>query len=128
MRLCLNRSRLFFTPSKHRGLYRGYKCDYHKQINEELLDKAVIETISNLVNRDEFATFMQNKIKMKVDVSELEEEIKSYEKHLKQNNSQKEAILSDISNLDLDDSEYEACFANGTMTHTFLDVTIERAE
>ena len=40
---------------------RGHKCDYRKQIREELLDDAVAEVIVKLVNNPNFATMMQGK-------------------------------------------------------------------
>lgn len=40
---------------------RGHKCDYRKQINEELLDDAVAEIIVALVSKPKFAAMMQEK-------------------------------------------------------------------
>lgn len=45
---------------------RGHKCDYKKQIHEELLDSAVT-VITKLVSNSKFAAMMQEKISMKVD-------------------------------------------------------------
>ena len=46
---------------------RGHKCDYKKQISEELLDSAVAEVIVKLVSNPKFAAMIQAKINMKVD-------------------------------------------------------------
>lgn len=40
---------------------RGHKCDYRKQIREELLDDAVAEVIVKLVSNPHFAAMMQEK-------------------------------------------------------------------
>ena len=50
----------------------GHKCDYKKQVNEELLDDAVAEVIVKLVSNPKFAAMMQEKINMKVDTSVIE--------------------------------------------------------
>ena len=41
---------------------RGHKCDYKRQIREELLDDAVAEVIVKLVRNPRFADMMQQKI------------------------------------------------------------------
>ena len=38
----------FYYGCKHRSMQRGHKCDYKKQIREELLDDAVAEVIVKL--------------------------------------------------------------------------------
>ena len=40
----------FYYGCKHRSMQRGHKCDYKKQIREELLDDAVAEVIVKLVS------------------------------------------------------------------------------
>jgi site-specific DNA recombinase len=35
----------FYYGCKHRNMTRGHKCDYKKQIHEEMLDEAVAEVI-----------------------------------------------------------------------------------
>ena len=51
----------FYYGCKHRTMTRGHKCDYRKQINEELLDSAVAEVIVKLVSNPKFAAMMQEK-------------------------------------------------------------------
>ena len=70
----------YYYGCKHRKMTRGYKCEYNKQINEELLDKAVVEIISKLVSNPRFAELMREKIDTKVDTSDLDKEIATYEK------------------------------------------------
>ena len=85
---------------------RGHKCDFKKQINEELLDSAVAEVIVKLVSNPKFAAMMQEKISMKVDTSAIEQEIANYEKQLRQSYSVKVRLMEEIDSLDPDDKHY----------------------
>ena len=91
---------------KHRTMPHGHKCDYKKQINEELLDDAVAEVIVKLVSNPKFATMMQEKINMKVDTTAIEQEIANYEKQLRQSYSVKARLMEEIDSLDPDDKHY----------------------
>lgn len=92
---------------KHRHMIRGHKCDYRKQVNEELIDSAVAEVIKKLVSNRKFAELMREKINMQVDTSELEREIESFEKQLRQYYNTKDSILADIDALDHEDKHYK---------------------
>ena len=54
---------------------RGHKCDYKKQVHEEMLDASVAEVISKLVSNPKFSDLIRNKINMEVDTSALDQEI-----------------------------------------------------
>ena len=77
----------YYYGCKHRTMIRGHKCDYKKQIREELLDDAVAEVIVKLVSNPKFAAMMQEKINMKVDTAAIDQEIANYEKQLRQHYS-----------------------------------------
>ena len=62
----------FYYGCKHRGMQRGHKCDYKKQIREELLDDAIAEVIVKLVSNPNFAAMMLEKINMKVDITTID--------------------------------------------------------
>lgn len=96
----------FYYGCKHRTMTHGHKCDYKKQINEELLDDAVAEVIVKLVSNPKFATMMQEKINMKVDTTAIEQEIANYEKQLRQSYSVKARLMEEIDSLDPDDKHY----------------------
>ena len=96
----------FYYGCKHRTMTRGHKCDYKKQIREELLDNAVAEIIVKLVSNPKFASMMQEKINMKVDTTAIEQEIASYEKQLRQFYSVKAKLAEEIDSLDPDDRHY----------------------
>ena len=96
----------YYYGCKHRTMTRGHKCDFKKQINEELLDSAVAEVIVKLVSNPKFAAMMQEKISMKVDTSAIEQEIANYEKQLRQSYSVKVRLMEEIDSLDPDDKHY----------------------
>ena len=96
----------YYYGCKHRTMTRGHKCDYKRQIREELLDDAVAEVIVKLVSNPRFADMMQQKINRKVDTSAIEQEIANYEKQLRQSYSVKAKIMEEIDSLDPDDRHY----------------------
>ena len=96
----------FYYACKHRTMTRGHKCNYKKQINEELLDDAVAEVIVKLVSNPKFAAMMQEKINMKVDTAAIDQEIANYEKQLHQSYSIKSKLMEEIDSLDPDDRHY----------------------
>ena len=96
----------YFYGCKHRLSTRGHKCDYRKQISEEVLDNAVAEVITALVKKPKFAALMQSKINMKVDTAAIDQEIENYEKELRHFYSLKNKLLEEIDGLDFDDKHY----------------------
>lgn len=96
----------YYYGCKHRAMTRGHKCDFKKQINEELLDSAVAEVIVKLVSNPKFAAMMQEKISMKVDTTAIMQEIENYEKQLRQSYSVKSKLMEEIDSLDPDDKHY----------------------
>lgn len=96
----------YYYGCKHRNMNRGHKCEYKKQIREELLDDAVAEVLIKLVSNPKFADMMQQKINMQVDTTELDQEIANYEKQLRQSYSTKSKLMEEIDSLDADDKHY----------------------
>ena len=96
----------YYYGCKHRNMTRGHKCDYKKQINEEILDAAIVEVITKLVANPRFASMMQEKINLKVDTAAVEQEIAALEKQLKQAYATKRKTLEEIEGLDPDDRHY----------------------
>ena len=95
-----------YYSCKHRKMQRGQKCDFNKQIQEEVLDNAVVEVIIKLVSNPKFAAMMQEKINSKVDTTAIEQEIAAAEKQLRQYYSIKSKIMEEIDTLDPDDRHY----------------------
>ena len=95
-----------YYSCKHRKMQRGQKCNFNKQIQEEVLDNAVVEVIIKLVSNPKFAAMMQEKINSKVDTTAIEQEIAAAEKMLRQYYSVKSKIMEEIDTLDPDDRHY----------------------
>ena len=95
-----------YYSCKHRKMQRGQKCDFNKQIQEEVLDNAVVEVIIKLVSNPKFAAMMQEKINSKVDTTAIEQEIAAAEKQLRQYYSVKSKIMEEIDTLDPDGRHY----------------------
>lgn len=96
----------YYYGCKHRNMQKGYKCEYRKQVNEELLDEAVAEVIVKLVSNPKFAAMMQEKINTKVDTAAIEQEIANYEKQLRQHYAVKSKLIDEIDSLNPDDRHY----------------------
>ncbi len=96
----------FYYGCKHRNMTRGHKCDYRRQINEEMLDSAVVEVIRTLVSNKKFAGMMRQKIDMEVDTSSLDQEIANYEKQLRQCFANRDSIMADLDSIDYEDKHY----------------------
>ena len=95
-----------YYSCKHRKMQRGQKCNFNKQIQEEVLDNAVVEVIIKLVSNPKFAAMMQEKINSKVDTTAIKQEIVAAEKQLRQYYSVKSKLMDEIDNLDPDDRHY----------------------
>lgn len=95
-----------YYSCKHRKMQRGQKCYFTKQIQEEVLDNAVVEVIIKLVSNPKFAALMQSKINSKVDTTAIEQEITAVKKQLRQYYSIKSKLMEEIDNLDPDDRHY----------------------
>lgn len=95
-----------YYSCKHRKMQRGQKCDFNKQIQEEVLDNAVVEVIIKLVSNPKFAAMIQEKINSKVDTTAIEQEIAAAEKQLQQYYSIKSKIMEEIDTLDPDERHY----------------------
>ena len=96
----------YYYGCKHRTMTRGHKCNYKKQIQEEIMDASVVEIITKLVSNPRFASLMQEKINMKVDTTAIDQEIRALEKQLKQSYAMKRKTLEEIEQLDPDERHY----------------------
>ncbi len=96
----------YYYGCMHRTMTCEHKCEYKRQIREELPDDAVAEIIVKLVRNPKFANMMQQKINMKVDTYSIEQEVANYEKQLRQSYSVKSKIMEEIDSLDSDDKHY----------------------
>ena len=78
---------------KHRKMIDGQKCTYRKQINEDVLNGAVIEIVSKAINNSKLLSIMKEKIN-------------NYEKQLRQFQLLKSNLISEIDMLDPENKHY----------------------
>ena len=97
----------YYYGCKHRNMTRGHKCDYKKQVHEEMLDASAAEVISKLVSNPKFSDLVRNKINMEVDTGTLDQEIENYKIQLRKLYHNKDTILSDMDSLDYEDKHYQ---------------------
>lgn len=95
-----------FYMCKHRRLVDGHKCTFRKQWNEEVINDAVAEVIKGLVKNPKFTEAIKSKINKKVNVADVNEELKNYRKQLAKVNGNKRAIEKQIDELDVMDKHY----------------------
>ena len=97
----------YYYACKHRHKLRGHSCTFNKQINEEVLDNAVIEVISKLVKNPKFTPLIKERINSKVDTLEVDTEIKNLEKELKKSQATKFKLMDEIDSLDTENKHYK---------------------
>lgn len=97
---------IFYYGCKHRKMLHGHKCNFKKQIQEEVLNGAVAEVIVLLVSEPKFAALMQEKINSMVDTTAISDEIANHEKQLRRYYSVKNSLMEEIDSLDPDDKHY----------------------
>lgn len=96
----------FYYACKHRLHLDGKRCDYHHQWGEEIIDGAVEEIIHKLVNTPAFEQGIREKIGGKLDTAELDAEMETLRKQLRQLTGTKDRLGEQIDALDFDDPHY----------------------
>lgn len=96
----------YYYGCKRRKFVNGEKCTYNKQINENVLNGAVIEIVSKAINNSKLLSIMKGKINTKIDTSEIDLEISNYEKQLRQFQLLKNNLIGEIDMLDPEAKHY----------------------
>lgn len=96
----------FYYACKHRLHVDGKRCDYHHQWGEEIIDGAVEEIIHKLVNTPAFEQGIREKIGGKLDTAELDTEMETLRKQLRQLTGTKDRLGEQSDALDFDDPHY----------------------
>lgn len=96
----------FYYACKHRLHVDGKRCDYHHQWGEEIIDGAVEEIIHKLVNTPAFEQGIREKIGGKLDTAELDTEMETLRKQLRQLTGTKDRLGEQIDAIDFDDPHY----------------------
>ena len=71
------------------------------------MDEAIVEIICQMVKKSKFVEFMRESISLKVDTKEIDKEIKNSQETLRKAYEKKNAILSEIDILDIEDRHYK---------------------
>ncbi len=101
---------------------------YNKQWNEDVINGAVAEVITKLVNNPKFETAVREKLDTKIDVSEIENEIEGLEKQLRQLAGAKSRLEQQMDTLDIEDKLYEKKYRDMANRLDKLYYVIEDAE
>lgn len=97
----------YYYACKHRLEVDGHKCSYRKQWLQEKVNAAVEEVILKLVQNPKFENAIREKIGARIDTSELEQEIETLRKRLRQLNGAKNKLGQQIDSLDVSDKHYD---------------------
>ena len=91
---------------KHRKFIDGEKCWYKKQWGEDVIDAAVVELITKLVQNQKFEKAIKSKIDGKIDTKELENEFNGLLKEQKKKESAISRLGDEIDTLNPYDKQY----------------------
>ncbi len=104
----------FYYQCKAHSRPNGHHCDYKKQWSQDKVNAAVEELIAKTVEDPRFRDDIKSKIGSKVDVSDLEEELKVLDKKSRQLINSKNRLGAQIDALDFDDRFYETKYDDMT--------------
>ena len=90
----------FYYACKHRLMVDGHKCNFRKQVQEEKLEEAMVEVLTELVHNPEFAKSIQEKIDAKIDLTEITNELNHLEKNYKRAVAMKDHLMNARISLD----------------------------
>lgn len=102
----------FYYSCKHRKIEDGTPCDYRKQWGQNIVNAAVEEFISGLMQNPEFIDALDNKINTKVDISEIEKESTELEKRKNKLIRSKKQLGQKMDDLDVDDKFYDQKYSD----------------
>ncbi len=97
----------YYYACKHRLEVDGHRCDYNRQWKQERVNAAVEEVITKLVQNPKFEAAIREKIGARIDTEELEAELESLQKKLRQLNGAKDRLGQQIDSLDVQDRHYD---------------------
>ena len=98
----------FFYRCNNRGiLENGKKCTYKKSLPQEKIDDEVANILLSIINDDKLNDCIIKKLKEKTDTSYLEEERIRLRESLKLAEGNKDKLIEQIDNLDVNDKHYE---------------------
>ncbi len=118
----------WYYACKHRLELDGHKCTYKKQIHQERVNSAVEEFISKIVKNPKFEEAIKQKINARIDTAEIETEIESLNKKLRQLNMAKDKLGKTMDSLDVFDEFYNKKYDDMQMRLDSLYRDIDETE
>ena len=97
----------FYYACKHRKSINGARCDYKRQWGEDVIDAAVEEFISKLVQNPQFVNAIKEKINSSIDTESLEKELAALRKEHRKKENAITRIGDEIDALDYSDRLYQ---------------------
>lgn len=85
----------------------GHTCNFRTSIEQSEIDRTVARVISAMVHDEKFSMAIQAKIGKAINTEELEKELKTLETSLRQVESTKLCLESQMDLLDMEDPHYE---------------------
>ncbi len=119
---------VFYYACKHRLEVDGHKCNFKKQIHQDVLNSAVEEVILKMVDDQRFKQTIMEKLHTKVNVDELQKELNNLKKNLKQLIGTKDKLGIQIDMLDVFDSSYDKKYNDLQKRLDNIYVKIEEVE
>lgn len=105
---------------------RGKTCTYRRTVKKELIEAYILEFIKIIIDDENFAQEIKNKINSKTDTSALAKELETYKKSLKESMHRKNRIENDIDNLPIDSKHYDEMYSDlNTRLYKMYDVISE---
>ena len=98
---------LYYYVCSNKRSTRGHKCNYTKQIREELVENEVIGAINELIDNPTFAKEIKKRIGTKIDTEEIDKEIINYTTKLKEVEASKRRLEMTIDSLSPDTKFYD---------------------
>lgn len=96
----------FYYACKRRHYVDGVRCGYKHQWTQEIINSAVEELISKLVNKPNFQNAMKEKVGSSIDTESIEKELQNLIKARKKKENAIDRLGTEIDNLDPDDGQY----------------------
>lgn len=82
--------------------YLSHTCDYAGRIADDVIEPYIINLLKEIIDNEEFAELLSNRLGSQVDTSKLERELLNYKTQLKQFISTKETLEHKIDYMPLD--------------------------
>ncbi|MXQ73060.1 recombinase family protein [Clostridiaceae bacterium DONG20-135] len=102
----------WYYACKHRMEYDGHKCTYRKQIQQDIINDAVVEVIRHIVKNSRFDKSIKEKLEVSTDLEIYKTEENSINTHIKQLNAAKKRLGIQIDQLDYSDKHYEEKYSD----------------